>query len=323
MQQQRDRTEFLALVALLAGALCTGSAGVLVRISETGPQATAFWRGLLALPLLWICAVLEARTRGYTAHRALQTKQPPGLLSSLRHPGYLWGGAAFAGDLALWNYSLIHTSVAASTLEANLAPLIVTLIAWIAWKERPRPAFLVAILMALAGMLLIVSPKLGHGRAALLGDACGVATACFYAAYLLVIAQLRARHGTATVMFNTTVVFTILLLPLALMQKLLPDTLEGWLVLLGCALTAQFLGQSLIAYALAHLPATFSSVGLYVQSIGAAVCAWAVLGEQLTPIQIAGGCIILAGIALAGSVRKREPVAISTHEQKERPLAPG
>jgi drug/metabolite transporter (DMT)-like permease len=307
--QQRDRTEFLALAALFAGALCTGSAGVLVRISETGPEATAFWRGCLALPALWIWAALEARGRGKTGP----------VLSNLRNPGYLWGGAAFAGDLALWNWSLLHTSIAASTLEANLAPLIVTLIAWIGWRERPRPVFLSALALALTGMVLIISPKLGHGGGVLMGDAFGVGTACFYATYIVVIAQLRARHGAGAVMFNTTVVFTILLLPLALTQKFLPDSAQGWVVLILCALAAQFLGQGLIAYALAHLPATFSSVGLYVQSIGAALCAWAVLGERLTSVQIAGGCIVLGGIALAGSARKRGSASLPPQEPRAEP----
>jgi drug/metabolite transporter (DMT)-like permease len=305
MQQQRARSQFLALAALLSGALCTGSAGVLVRLAETGPAATAFWRGFLALPLLWIWAVLEARQHGAPGPL-------PWALSSLRQRGYLLGGLAFAADLALWNWSLLHTSVAASTLEANLAPLVVTLIAWLAWGERPRPAFLAALALALAGMLLLVSPKLGHGGGVLLGDACGVGTALCYAAYIVVIAQLRARQGTGTVMLNTTAVYTLLLLPLALTQKFLPDTIHGWAVLLGCALAAQLLGQGLIAYALAHLPATFSLVGLYVQSIGAAVCAWLALGERLAPIQIVGGCIVLAGIALATSVRRRPPVTAAT-----------
>jgi drug/metabolite transporter (DMT)-like permease len=296
----RHRTELLALAALFAGALCTGGAGVLVRLSETGPTATAFWRGLLALPALWIWALLEARNRAPAGPM-------PGTLSSLRHRGYFWGGAAFAGDLALWNYSLIHSSVAAATLEANLAPLIVTLIAWLAWHERPRPAFLAAIAMALVGLALIVAPKLQHASGEILGDACGVGTALFYATYILVVARLRARHGTGAVMFHTTAVFTILLLPLALTQKLLPDTAQGWGVLVACALAAQFLGQGLIAYALAHLPATFSSVALYVQSIGAAVCAWIVLGEHLAPVQLVGGCIVLCGIALASSARKHAP----------------
>ncbi len=48
MNRERDHTESGALIALFAGALSTGGAGILVRLSETGPTATAFWRGCIA-----------------------------------------------------------------------------------------------------------------------------------------------------------------------------------------------------------------------------------------------------------------------------------
>jgi drug/metabolite transporter (DMT)-like permease len=299
MKKERDRTELLALIALFGGALATGGAGILVRLSETGPTATAFWRGCLALPLLGIWALLEPRGAGRrpAPHSAA-------VLSSFRDPTFLWAGAFFAGDLALWHWSLLLTSVAASTLEASLAPLVVTLIAWLLWRERPTAGFMVAIGLALVGMLLIVSPKFGHGSSVLLGDALGLGTACFFAAYILVVARLRMRYGTGIVMLNSTFIFTLLLLPLALSQKFLPDTLMGWAVLAGCAVAAQVLGQGLIAYALAHLPPTFSSVGLLVQTLGAALSAWWVLGERLSAVQITGGFVILGAIVLARSARK-------------------
>src|SRR2546421_5451851 len=108
-------------------------------------------------------------------------------------------------------------------------------------------------------------------------------------------------------MFNSTLVFTLLLLPLALTQKFLPATPHGWLLLAGCALSAQVLGQGLVAYALAHLPATFSSVGLYLQSIAATAYAWLLLQERLTPWQIAGGGILLGATPLARSARRAPP----------------
>jgi drug/metabolite transporter (DMT)-like permease len=283
------RPEVVALAALFAGALAIGSSGIFVRLSETGPTATAFWRGALALPFLAAWALLERRAKRGVAGS-----------SSPRHePLFLWAGVFFAGDLALWHSSLLLTSIAASTLEANLAPIFVTLAAWALWDERPRLGFLLALGGAFCGMLLILVPKLGGGAHALVGDALGVGTACFYAAYILAVARLRARHGTGSVMFYTTIVFTLLLLPLAVAQKFLPDTLHGWLLLAGCALVAQVVGQSLIAYALAHLPATFGSVGLYVQVVAAAVYARLILGERLAPVQLVGGVIVLAAIALA------------------------
>jgi drug/metabolite transporter (DMT)-like permease len=286
------RPHFAALIALFAGALAIGASGIFVRLSQTGPTATAFWRGALALPFLALWVLLERRGR---AARAAQSAAPP----SRREPLFLWAGVFFAGDLALWHSSLLLTSIAASTLEANCAPIFVTLAAWVLWGERPRLGFLLALGSAFGGMLLILAPKLGAGGHALLGDALGLGTACCYAAYILAVARLRTRHGTAIVMFNTTLVFTVLLLPLALAQKFLPDNLHGWLLLAGCALSAQVIGQSLIAYALAHLPATFGSVGLYLQVIAAAIYARLLLDERLTPLQLAGGLVVLVAIALA------------------------
>src|SRR5215469_7804618 len=302
MSDRRAASEVPALLALFGGALAIGSAGIFVRLSETGPTATAFWRGALALPLLALWALLERRGGAAPGRGGVA----PG---RLRDPLFLWAGVFFAGDLALWHSSLLLTSIAASTLEANCAPMLVTLFAWALWGERPRLGFLFALALAFGGMLLILAPKLGGGSHALRGDLLGLATACFYAAYILAVARLRRWHGTGTVMFVSTLVFTLLLLPLALTEKFLPVTAAGWWLLIGCALSAQVLGQSLIAYALAHLPATFGAVGLYVQVIAAAVFAWLLLGERLAPVQIAGGIVVLAAIGLARRTRSAPAVA--------------
>jgi len=55
----------------------------------------------------------------------------------------------------------------------------------------------------------------------------------------------------------------------------------------------------LIAFALAHLPAAFSSVGLLSQPVMAAAFAWVLLGEPVVALQVAGGAVVLVGIYLA------------------------
>ena len=82
-------------------------------------------------------------------------------------------------------------------------------------------------------------------------------------------------------------------MPLALTQKFLPVTATGWWLLIGCALSAQVVGQSLIAYALAHLPATLMSAavppmlyGIGKQRWGSAAGAIAAAGYVLVPIAV-------------------------------------
>jgi drug/metabolite transporter (DMT)-like permease len=281
----------VVLMALFAGAFAIASAGIFVRWSETGPTATAFWRGALALPFLLPWMLLERQGLPMDARQAAA--------ASSWDSRFFWCGFFFAADLFVWHWSLLETSVAASTLEANLAPIVVVFLMWALYGEKPSQGFVFATGLALAGIVMVVLPKLASASPALRGDLLGLATAVCYGAYLVAVARVRAERTTAELMFWSTLVMTVLLLPLALMQKFLPDTGDGWITLLALAFIAQALGQGLIAYSLAHLPAAFGSVGLYVQPIGAAVYACLLLGESLAPIQIVGGVVVIAGIALA------------------------
>jgi len=278
------------LAALLAGAVFIALSPIWVRVSEVGPTVSAFWRVMLAVPLLWgIVLASSMRATGSTESR------PSGRL-------LLAAGIAFAGDLAFWHWSIQYTTVANSTLLANLASIFVTLTAWVLWRQRPRGLFLAGLAAALVGVALLVRASLSLSPTALLGDALGVVTAMFYAWYLLSVKGLRAR-GAATLqlMAVTSTITAALLLPVALVsgEPLLPPTHASWLKLLGLAWISHCAGQGLIAYALAHLGAAFSAVGLLLQPVMAGVFAWLLLGEPLGALQVAGGAIVLAGIYLA------------------------
>jgi len=278
-----------ALGALLLGACCIALSPIFVRLSEAGPTATAFWRVALAVPVLWLLLFLRNRP---------STKE--------NFSGKAWlllaAGVAFAGDLAFWHTSIKYTSVANSTLLANLASIFVTLAVWIFFRQRPTGVFLAGLAAALIGVAMLVQTSLAFSPTGLLGDALGVVTAMFYAWYILVVKNLRDRGETVLrLMAITSTLTAVILLPVALASgdQMLPQSTYGWCVLLGLALISHAAGQGLIAYALAHLPATFSSVGLLLQPVIAAAFAWALLAEPLVPLQIAGGVVVLVGIYLA------------------------
>lgn len=277
-----------ALAALLFGATCIALSPIFVRLSETGPTASAFWRVAIAVPVLWaFCFFREKRdAQRYRGRWAL----------------LFAAGAAFAGDLAFWHLSIQYTSVANSTLLANLASIFVTLAAWLFLRQKPSGLFVAGLACALAGVALLVSASAGFSSTGLVGDALGVLTAMFYAAYIFAVKGLRDRgERTLYLMAVASTITAILLLPAALAsgEQLVPATAQGWYVLIGLALISHAAGQGLIAYALAHLPAAFSSLSLLLQPVMAALFAWAILSESLVPLQIAGGLVVLAGIYLA------------------------
>lgn len=290
MVHPRPRTQRIALVALIAGALAIAFSPIFVRLSELGPTATAFYRVALAVPLLWAWRAIEDRREG-AAPRLPQRKVWMLILA----------GACFSGDLAFWHWSIKLTSVANATLFANFTPIFVTVGAYFLLGERVRPSFLLGLALALAGAVLLMGDSLALSFDHLLGDGLGVVTAVFYGGYILVVTRLRNAVSVARIMLWSGVVTAIVLLPVALLsgERVVPTTLHGWLILIGLAWGSHAAGQSFIAYALAHLPASFSSVALLVQPVGAALLAWALLAEPLGTLQALGGAVVLAGVLVA------------------------
>ena len=277
-----------AFLCLLAGGCCIAFAPIFVRLSDTGPVASAFWRVALAAPLLWLWAFTGS-------HSHSQPRDPD---TSANWSLFL-AGLFFALDLGFWHWSIVWTSVANSTLLANLAPIWVTLAGWFLWKQKVTGVFLVGMFVALTGMFVLVGPNFAVGGTRLAGDALAALTAIFYGSYMLAIKRARdAGAATARLMAWSTTITAVILLPFALFspQPMLPGAASGWLVLLGLAIVTQILGQGLIAYAFAHLPASLSSVSLLIQPVVAALLAWVLFAEAVGPAQWIGGAIVLAGI---------------------------
>lgn len=296
-----SRHQRFGLVALLAGATGIGFAPIFVRLSEVDPTATAFHRLLLAQPLLWLWVWIEQR--GATAPRRPATRRELGMLAA--------AGIFFAGDMALWNWSLRFTAVANSTLLTNFAPIFVTLGAWLLLREKITARFLAGMALALGGATMLVGTSLKIRPHYLLGDGLAFSTALFYAGYLLCVSRLRRAFSTATIMAWSGVASCagLGLITWISGERAWPGTATGWLVLLALALVSHIGGQSLIAYGFGHLPASFSSVSLLWQPFVAAVAAWVWLQEPLGLLQAASGVVILLGIATAtGSLRAPERV---------------
>lgn len=280
-----------ALAALFTGATAIAFAPIFVRLSEVGPVATAFWRLTLALPVLWSWMRLERRN--------LHAPRKAPANSVYRQLAL--AGLFFAGDLSVWHWSIYFTSVANSTLLANFAPIFVALGAWLLFGQRVNRSFLIAMTIALVGTSIMVGSSFQVSLRHLWGDALGLITAVFYAGYILTVKQLREECSVATIMAWGGTVTSLALLPIAVLsgETIMPPTWSGWTVLLALALISQVSGQSLIAYALAHLPAAFSSVGLLLQPVMATIFAWLILGETLAPWQALGGGLVLLGILRA------------------------
>jgi drug/metabolite transporter (DMT)-like permease len=282
----RTSSQSLAFLALIAGAVALGVSPVFVRLADVGPFASAFWRAFLALPVLFVWMRIEDRSdvrrAGYT-------------------PAVVAAGVFFAGDLFFWHLSILNTTIANSTFLATTAPIWVVLVAWIWLRDRISGWTLLGLALCIAGGGALVGDSIQIDRSRLLGDAYGAATGIFFGLYFHAIRIGRMTHGAGRLTFLSTAVTALCLfaVALALEPRLLPQTLQGWLALAALGMVTHAAGQGLLSVALGTLPTVFSSLVIFMEAIVAALFAWAVLGESLSVIQIAGGFAIMLGIWVA------------------------
>jgi drug/metabolite transporter (DMT)-like permease len=290
--------EAVALIVLVFGAATIGFAPILVRLTETGPAAAGFWRLLFALPAL---AVMDFAIRRHDPQSA--NGLGIGIVA----------GMLFAGDLAFWHYGVALTSVANATVLSNLSPIVVAVMAWVIFKDRPRPAFALGVLMGIAGACgMALFADRAPGQNSLAGDAFAAATALWYGLYLLAVNIGRRTMPASTIMLYSTAAGApiLLLVALALGEDIIPRGPAGWAACIGLGVV-HVLGQGAIAWALGRLGAPLASVCILVQPVVAAVAGALLFGELINSAQIVSGVFALAGICVAriAASPRRSPAA--------------
>jgi drug/metabolite transporter (DMT)-like permease len=289
IQQRPTWRAYAALVVAVAG--ITWSA-IFVRWAGVPGTASALYRVVIAGAILVPWWLLRGRGGSASARRRFSTRQ--GLVA-------VAGGVFFALDLALWNSSVLRTQAAVASVLGNNTPFFVGMMSWLVFHRRPRASFWIGLGLALAGCLMIIGADLrrgGGGTGNLTGDVMALVASVFFAAYLVTTERIRPKMDTLT--FSTLAIAgsiaTLFVLGLALRIPLSGYPPRAWLAIAGLGIISQLVAYFALVYALGHLPATITSVGLLAQVPSTALLAMLLLGEPLTALQLLGGAIVLAGI---------------------------
>jgi drug/metabolite transporter (DMT)-like permease len=284
----------IAFLALVAGAMAMGISPIFVRFAEVGPFTSAFWRVALALPALWLWSALEKQPEGAPA-------------TSGARFSVLMAGLLFAGDLTFWHLAIMNTSVANATFLATLAPVWVVLGSGLFLGERVETKVFFGLALCLIGAAALIGDTWSVKPGQLDGDLYGMATSFFFGAYFLAVRRARRHYGTGRLIFLSTLVTAAVMLAEAIVMENMfwPETLAGVSALVAMALISHSGGQGLLAYALGHLPAAFSSLVIFLEAIAAAGFGWLILGEAVGTVQLIGAVAIFAGITVARPRRDR------------------
>ncbi|WP_243733052.1 DMT family transporter [Luteimonas yindakuii] len=295
MQDSPSRST--ALASMLVGAVLIGSNGLMVRLADTAPTVSAFYRMLFAAVMLAVLVSARGDWR--------------------RLPRAVWWlallpAAAFAADLWLWHRSILLVGPGLATLLANAQVFFMALAGVLLFGERIGARFVAGIALAFLGLWLL----LGGDWAGLPADYrwgvwLGLATGLCYAVYNIGLRQVQ-RAATAVTPGRSAPIAQMLAVVSALCALLLglagvaegvsfviPDLASlGWLLLL--AAVGHCLSWILISRAMQRLPVALVGLLLLAQPVCAFLLDLAVLERATTPREWTGLALTLAGIFLAG-----------------------
>ena len=287
--------DFRPYLGVGLGVMTVSTAAILIRLAqvETHSLAIAAWRLTLATFVLTPIVLTTHRSELHTL------------------TGREWGSALAAGLLlavhfATWITSLAYTSVAASVVLVTTNPLFVGLASHLLLRERLSRGVVVALLAATAGSVLIGLGDLGKGSHRLWGDVLALVGAITAAGYFLIGRRLRARLSLLAYVFPVygTAALALMILVLVSGLPVIPQRPQTWLWLLLLALGPQILGHSSLNWALRYLSATYVTLAILGEPVGSTLLAWWLLGEKPSLWAVAGGALILAGIAVASHAER-------------------
>lgn len=221
-------------------------------------------------------------------------------------------GVLLAFHFAFWISSLDYTSVMSSIVFVSTNPLFVALASLVLFRESLRRGTVFGMLIAAVGGALIGAADLGQGGAeSLQGDALALAGAVAVSGYLLLGRRLRRRLslvGYIGLVYSTAAV-VLLVLAAVMHTSVAGYTTPAYALILLLAVGPQLIGHSAYNWALKYVSATFVTITVLAEPIGATILAVPLLGQIPTPVKIAGGVLILIGIYFAAREEARtEPV---------------
>lgn len=287
--QDRDPRPY---VGLGIGVFAVSSAAILIRLAQGGTHSltVAAWRMGLATLILTPVSVTRAR-------RELKT------LSTEQRWRALLSGLLLAIHFLCWMTSLSLTSVAASVVLVSTHPIFAALGAYLLMGEQLSRRTVISLGIALIGSAVIAVGDAGSEEHQLLGDFLALLGGISAAGYFVIGRDLRARLSLLGYVYPVYGIAASMLL-IVLMTSgapFLPEHRITWLWLGLMAVGPQIVGHSALNWALGYLSASFVTLATLGEPIGSILLAWWLLREPPTLWALAGGTLILGGIALASS----------------------
>ena len=217
----------------------------------------------------------------------------PGTFAPVRHRLLLTRGAL--GGLAAFLYFIALARIPAgeATLLNNLFPIFATALAFFTLRERPTVHLAIGLLLASAGVFLVLggasgSFVLGWGHLA------GVASALLGAGAVTAIRALRATDNAPTIFFAFCLGGLVMSLPFSFGPW--PTRVDTWAIALFGVGGTSFAAQILMTHAYGALSVPEAAIWQQLTPVASYLWALVLLDERLAPVGVIGVALGLVGV---------------------------
>lgn len=222
-----------------------------------------------------------------------------------------WMPIVFGLSIAAANYfyytAIGLVPVAVAIVIQYTAPGIIVL--YLAFAERRRPSSRVvwSLVLALAGVVLLAElPAVlasGSTDLSMVGVAAAAASAIGFASYILTGEHMQRAYGPEGSLFRGFLVagvfWLLVQLPRGVPRTILAaDTFPG---VVAIAIGATIIPFALFVWGLGRIGPARAGIASTLEPVSAAFVAWVWLGQTLSPVQIGGAAMVVAGIAVIQS----------------------
>ncbi|MEP6952684.1 MAG: DMT family transporter [Solirubrobacteraceae bacterium] len=257
-------------------------------------------RFALAAVVFWILVAASGAGRQL---RAL-TRRDVALALALGAVGYSAQAGAYFAALSRLDASLL-------SLLLYTFPAMVTVAAIALGRERADRRRAIALGVATAGLVLVLA---GAGTGALdpVGTVLGLAAAVIYTAYILTSAEIAGRAGplVLSALICTGAAATLTLTGVASSDLRLGALTPAGLGWIACIALVSTVGAVTLFFAgMRRVGPTTASIVSTAEPVTTVLLAFAIFGESLGSVQLAGGALVL-GAVLVLSVPARRRAAV-------------
>ncbi len=281
----------LGIALVILASMFWSTSSTLINLINQGSQISAvslaFWRDLSTF-LTLLLGILIFRPRLLRIKRA----DLPWLLAM--------GAISIGLFHVLWNTSVVLLGASIATVIQSNAPIFVTIMAWLLFKEPLNWRKLTAVALAVGGTILCAGIINTSGQQiTFLGLIAGLIGAIAYGSFALFGKRLAGNYSPWTILVFIFAFATILLLPFQFSQPLpwpiAPRVLTFFIILI---LVSTIGGFGVFTTSLNYLQASVASITATSEIVFAVILAYIALNERLDTWQILGSLLVICGVIL-------------------------